>query len=263
MSTNSKTIWTVRRFANLRVACRCLEKQGATTAVESGSLAVVQENHLDPWGLTLPVNATTDNVAGSPTDRFKFTDKELQAETGWYDFGARMYDPAGVRWTTIDPMAEKYYNLSVYNYVANNPVLYIDPDGRDVELNQAGETTNKKTGVTTITYNINVSMAIMNSTGMGSKKFGDVVSTFINQLTKALSGTFNAGDKTKIVFQAGKIDIRSVSDMSEVKKTDHLMVIVDNVTGKSAKGGEAGGLAEMGGKIAYVENGSTPVNRSL
>ena len=34
------------------------------------------------------------------------------------------------------------------------------------------------------------------------------------------------------------------------------MVVVDNVTGKDAKGGEAGGLADIGGKIAYVEAGS-------
>ena len=38
-----------------------------------------------------------------------------------------------VQWFyTIDPLAEKYYNISPYAYVANNPMKFIDPDGRSV-----------------------------------------------------------------------------------------------------------------------------------
>ena len=29
-----------------------------------------------------------------------------------------------------DPLAEKYYNLSPYAYCANNPVNFVNPDGR-------------------------------------------------------------------------------------------------------------------------------------
>ena len=35
-------------------------------------------------------------------------------------------------WHSMDPLAEKYYSISPYAYCANNPVKYIDPDGRDV-----------------------------------------------------------------------------------------------------------------------------------
>jgi hypothetical protein len=38
------------------------------------------------------------------------------------------------RWWSIDPLAEKYYGLSPYNFVANNPVLYTDPDGREIRV---------------------------------------------------------------------------------------------------------------------------------
>lgn len=36
------------------------------------------------------------------------------------------------RFFNVDPLAEKYPNISPYAYVANNPIIYIDPDGRQI-----------------------------------------------------------------------------------------------------------------------------------
>ena len=47
-----------------------------------------------------------------------------------YDYSARYFDPALPRFTTVDPKAEKYYSISPYVYVANNPInaIYINGD---------------------------------------------------------------------------------------------------------------------------------------
>ena len=76
---------------------------------------------------------------------YKFNAKELDEETGNYYYGARYYDPKWSVWLSVDPMAEKYPGWSPYNYTLNNPVKYVDPDGRapqDIfQINHKGEIT--------------------------------------------------------------------------------------------------------------------------
>ena len=79
--------------------------------------------------------------ASSYSERFTFTGKEKDSETGFYYFGARYYDPSlSGLFLSVDPMADKYPSISPYAYCAWNPVKLVDPDGRDVwELNKSGE----------------------------------------------------------------------------------------------------------------------------
>ena len=67
------------------------------------------------------------------TLRDSFTGQEDQTPdfgTSYTDFGARQYSPALRRWMTPDPLSEKYYGMSPYVFCADNPVNFVDPDGR-------------------------------------------------------------------------------------------------------------------------------------
>ena len=64
--------------------------------------------------------------------RFKFTGKEKDSETGYTYFGARYYASELSLWLSVDPLNILYPNLSPYAYCDNNPIYYVDPDGRTI-----------------------------------------------------------------------------------------------------------------------------------
>ena len=96
-------------------------------------------------------------------NRYLFSSKELQDQSlggkllGLYDFGSRFYDPTLGRWFNVDPRLEF---VSPYGYCANNPVLYIDPNGEDIVL-----TISKEVTVTVATRLIDLKITVPDWTG--------------------------------------------------------------------------------------------------
>ena len=72
--------------------------------------------------------ANCNNTWNTP---YFFNAKEFDEETGMDYYGARYYEPRLSLWISTDPMEEKYSNISSYCFVNNNPVIFIDPDGKD------------------------------------------------------------------------------------------------------------------------------------
>ncbi|WP_309846869.1 RHS repeat-associated core domain-containing protein [Chryseobacterium sp. SLBN-27] len=70
-----------------------------------------------------------NHYKNSLNSQYKFNGKEYDAETGYYYYGARYYNPRVSLWLNVDPLAEKYPSWSPYVYCGNNPINYIDPDG--------------------------------------------------------------------------------------------------------------------------------------
>ena len=101
------------------------DHQGNNRVVVDKDGNVKETNHYYPFG---GVFASTGSV-----QPYKYNGKELDTKKGlnWYDYGARMYDPALGRWHVVDPLAEKYCGVSPYTYCKNNPILRIDIDGKD------------------------------------------------------------------------------------------------------------------------------------
>ena len=99
------------------------DHQGNNRVVVSQNGTVEEVNHYYPFGGTF---ASTSSVQD-----YKYNGKELDRKCGldWYDYGVRHYDAALGRWYVVEPMAEKCYDISPYNYCTNNPVKYIDPTG--------------------------------------------------------------------------------------------------------------------------------------
>jgi Effector protein len=113
------------------------------------------------------------------------------------------------RFMSIDPMSEKYYDQSPYNYVLNNPIKYVDPDGREVWIsygeNQRAKYDNGKLynedgskykGKDSFVSNVSKYLNMMNKTEIGSSVLSSLSSSknsfnFINQKpTSGATATF-------------------------------------------------------------------------
>lgn len=92
--------------------------------------ATVQYIQYYPGGMPW---AESDNAAYQSR---KYSGKRYLEMHGYdsYDFMARTYAPDYNRFTTMDPLCEKYYGVSPYAYCMGNPVTFVDPDGRKVVI---------------------------------------------------------------------------------------------------------------------------------
>ena len=87
---------------------------GSGFTVELGATFTVEMSSVESW------------VPAEPNTRYQYTDQELDAETDWYYYGARYYDPVLGRFLQADPVLD---GLNRYSYVHGNPVRYTDPTG--------------------------------------------------------------------------------------------------------------------------------------
>ena len=134
---------------------------GSVRVVARPDGKAVQVNHYYPYGMAFAGGRMSGNAEAHPVEGeggnvidgdleigggtggmelarpgasqpYRFLGNELYTDShlGFYDFSARMYDPALGRFLSVDPMAEGYRHLSPYAYCAGNPVVYADKDGQ-------------------------------------------------------------------------------------------------------------------------------------
>ena len=104
------------------------DHQGNNRVVVNETGATEEVNHYYAFG------GLFDN--SNSVQPFKYNGKELDTHKGlnWYDYGARHYDTTLGRWFVVDPLAEDYYSWNPYIYCINNPIKYIDTDGRKIVI---------------------------------------------------------------------------------------------------------------------------------
>ena len=95
------------------------------TKNNNGALEILEENNYYAFGLKHKGYGGVN--LGNPNYHYKYNGKELQ-ENSMYDYGARLYIPEIGRWNAVDPLAEKTHDP--YGYVWNNPMKFLDPDGK-------------------------------------------------------------------------------------------------------------------------------------
>jgi len=182
-----------------------------------GVLEVTDTNNYYPFGLN-HIEGMFGNSKLGGYYSYKYNGKELQ-ETGMYDYGARFYMPDLGRWGVVDPLAEKHPELNPMMYAANNPIVFIDPDGRDWSITQ---TYDKKTNTTH--YQITFTGAVLNSSSnkkIDMKKFASTVQS----QTEAI---FNKIDNNPNITVSANINIRTIDDKEDLKSTDTLIEIKDS-----------------------------------
>jgi len=98
----------------------------SSSAVTNDNGDVIEMTEYQPFG-------DERDHAGEVVSDYKFTDQELDTETGLYNYDARHYDAVIGRFISADSMVQDWYDpqmLNRYSYTRNNPLIYVDPDGK-------------------------------------------------------------------------------------------------------------------------------------
>ena len=146
---------------------------------------------------------------------FVFTGKERDEETGYGYFGARYMDhELMTSWLSVDPMADKYPNVSPYSYCMWSPIKLVDLDGMDTTV-----MVNLITGSVTLNYdldNFNGTFVELND--------GDKI---INNYK--CNGEISVGND-----EGGKRDFITFSDNSDALKTFRNFTGEENIQRQSS-----------------------------
>ena len=171
-----------------------------------------------------PVATATSEASTSSPNRWHFSGKESQsflyANIPLLDFGARMYNPTIARWTTSDPMSEKYYGISPYVYCLGNPISIIDPNGMDIW------TMDEKGNVVWVKESDDHRLYYMNNDGLLSDDYVSVSDrSILDDLTKTEAKVYGGAKVSSHTSKSGINDIFKVfkfaSDKTKVEWAVH------------------------------------------
>jgi len=217
--------------------------------------------------------------------RFGFNGKEKDDETygdgNELDFGARIYSPRLSKWLSVDPMQQKYPNLSPYNFSMNSPISLMDPNGKWVERSIKRYDGNGalipayKLWVKAKTIEVNITIhnaKLYNGsdievspdamTKVANNIQSDIETTLSKSTTNAKGQTIN----TKVTFSE---PIKIIDDLKDVKseglKSDNLIYVADpRAVQKGAKDVDAiGYVPRLGSNLMVLDVNAAGFNKTI
>jgi RHS repeat-associated protein len=104
---------------------------GSSTVMTDASGTMLETTDYMPFGFQRDSSGPNPNVT-----HYRFTDQELDVESGLYNYNARLYDPVIGRFISADCMVPDPFDPQMFNrysYCRNNPLIYIDPSGHMID----------------------------------------------------------------------------------------------------------------------------------
>ncbi len=213
---------------------------GNNRIVANASAGVIQSTQYYPFGMAFAEGTTTEQGK----QPYKYNGKELDQSHGLnqYDYSARFYDPGYNRFTTQDPLSEKFYSWSPYVYTFNNPMRFTDPTGMAPEdgflndllkaINQAGQ-------------------QILNTVGLSNDQLqseNPAVRADASQKREQAAETLHTVNESMLSVVPGADVAYKVANDREVTKSDVAWIVAGLLP--MSKIGKVAKVAEEAGKVA-------------
>ncbi len=118
-----------------------------------------------------------------------------------YDHGARNRNPVSTLWYGIDPLFEKFPNISPYTYCHQNPIIFVDPDGRTDYYNLKGKQvfTDEESGGSKLV----LTTSSDKEKYISEIQFGNVVPIASNQELEGMDKAYELSEETSEHLEEG------------------------------------------------------------
>ena len=195
---------------------------GSATMEVDGEGQIISYEEYFPYGGTSFVAGRS--LAEVKLKQYRYSGKERDASTGLYYYGARYYAPWLGRWMSCDP-AGTVDGLNLYDFVKNNPIKWIDIDGRVIEFKEKRRKSNpfKKK------YQLHLKAVLVDDTGTVNAR---TLEQTAQQLKEQYETSYSVGRTPQEKLRA----TMDISTTRAIDPTDHVIRVKDPGTIPGAEG---------------------------